>query len=78
MTDDTAEKIFGIVARTFGLEPSELSNSTTADDIDGWDSLSHATLLIRIEKAFNIDLDMSAANQAQDLGALIDLVRAAQ
>ncbi|MEG8018253.1 hypothetical protein [Sphingomonas sp. LR55] len=37
-------------------------------------SLAHATLLIRIEKHFNIDLGPDGSG-AQDLGALIALVR---
>lgn len=63
-----------IVARTFGVDASELSDSTTAQDVDGWNSLAHATLLMRIEKRFNTDLDRAAATGAQDLGALAVLI----
>lgn len=63
-----------IVAKTFGVEARELTDRTTAEDVDGWNSLAHATLLMRIERVFNTDLDRAAASGAQDLGALADLV----
>lgn len=71
-------RVFEIVARTFRVDVAVLSLTTTADDVDGWDSLAHATLLIRLEKAFDVDLDSDEASQAQDLGALIDVIRKAQ
>ncbi|KQN29098.1 MULTISPECIES: acyl carrier protein [unclassified Sphingomonas] len=71
--DAIGEGIFAIVARTFDADAADFDETTTADDVDGWDSLAHATLLIRIEKRFNVDLG-PAGSEAQDLGALIDLV----
>lgn len=72
--DDVGARIFAIVAKTFGVDAAAVDVATTADDVDGWDSLAHATLLIRIEKHFNIDLGPEGSG-AQDLGALIALVR---
>lgn len=63
-----------IVARSFGVDASELTDATTAQDVDGWNSLAHATLLMRIERIFNVDLDRGAAVGAQDLGALASLI----
>lgn len=65
--------VFKVVANTFGISVDDLHEETKADDIDGWDSLAHATLLVRLEKAFNSDIGMEGSF-AQDLGVLVDLV----
>jgi acyl carrier protein len=74
---EVASKVLEIVGRTLGVDAAKLDRSMTASDIDGWDSLAHATILIRLEKSFDLDLDREAANAAPNLGALIDVVRSA-
>lgn len=72
--EEVGAELRAIVARTFGIEPATVSDKTTAEDVDGWNSLAHATLVMRVERIFNVDLDRSAAFAAQDLGALADLI----
>ncbi len=74
MTREEVEAlVFQVVAKTFGVPAGDLNEGMSADDVDGWDSLAHATLLIRLEKTFNADIG-AAGNEAQDLGALVDLI----
>ncbi len=77
LDDKLRREIFAIVAKTFGVSTTYLTDLTNADEIDGWDSLAHATLLIRIEKSFDVNLEKTRANAAQNLGALVTLVREA-
>ena len=72
--EEIGAELRAIVARSFGIDPATVSNTTTAEDVDGWNSLAHATLVMRVERIFNVDLDRSAAFGAQDLGALSDLI----
>lgn len=74
---EVESEIRAVVGRSFGVDAATLSDATTSDDVDGWDSLAHATLLLRIERTFDVDLDRRAAVQAVDLGALTELVRRA-
>jgi acyl carrier protein len=69
------DKVYLIVAKSFDIDAAQLSHETKAEDIDGWDSLAHATLLLRLQRTFNVDLDLRAANAAQTLGALVTLVQ---
>lgn len=73
MSDVTA-KVREVVATSFDIDPSELSDSTTARDVEGWDSLAHATLILRLQRVFGIRLDPAAANSAQDLGRLTAVI----
>ena len=70
LDDKLRREIFAIVAKTFGVSTTYLTDLTNADEIDGWD-LAHATLLIRIEKSFDVNLEKTRANAAQNLGALV-------
>jgi acyl carrier protein len=69
-----ADKVREIVATSFGVDATDLSDGTKARDVDGWDSLAHATLILRLQRVFAIRLDAAKANSAQDLGRLISLI----
>jgi acyl carrier protein len=72
------QKLFDIVASTFDVDSSQINANTAAKDIDGWDSLAHATLIIRVEKYLNVRLPPEEAASAQCLGDLILLIKAAR
>ena len=72
---DVAAKVRETVASSFGVDVASLTDATTARDVEGWDSLAHATLILRLQRIFAVRLDPAQANGAQDLGALIAVVR---
>jgi acyl carrier protein len=51
-----------------------LTRETTAIDIEEWDSLAHISLLVAIEKEFNITLKLTDVNNLQNVGAIFDLI----
>lgn len=53
-----------------------LSDGTTADDIDEWDSLSHIQLIVAIEKSFRIKFTSKEILSWKNIGELIDTVQA--
>ncbi|HET59560.1 MAG TPA: acyl carrier protein [Chloroflexi bacterium] len=52
----------------------EIDRHTTANDIDGWDSMSHMTLLMAIEEDFEIEFEEWEVIDLSDVGELIDLI----
>lgn len=62
------------MARTFDVDPAVISERTTAEDVSGWDSVSHLVLLTGLEKRFNVALPTDKVHAAQDVGALIDII----
>jgi acyl carrier protein len=53
-----------------------LARTATANDIDGWDSLSHVTLLMAVEDHFQIEFGQYEVSRLSNVGALIDLISA--
>lgn len=51
-----------------------VSDSTTADDVDGWDSLEHINLIVAIEKKFSIKFDMKNVVKFKNVGEMVDVI----
>lgn len=72
--DDAMLKIRDALRITFRDPAIEVTRETTADDIDGWDSLSHAILVFRLEKTCNVGIPKEEATSFKDVGALADQI----
>ena len=51
-----------------------LGDTTTADEVEGWDSLSHIQLVVGIEKHFNIKFTSKEILSWKNVGELIDCI----
>lgn len=51
-----------------------LSRETTADEIEEWDSLSHISLVVAIEKEFGIRFALGELQRLKNVGDMIDLI----
>jgi acyl carrier protein len=68
------ERIIGAVARTFMTDPSGLAAETTAQDVDGWDSVAHTMLVLELENEFDVNFEFGETLRAHNLGELAKLV----
>lgn len=57
------------------LDEIELTEDTTADDIDEWDSLSHIQLIVAIEKGFGIKLTAREVKELADVGEMVSCIQ---
>lgn len=59
------------------LEQSDLvlTDETTADDVEGWDSLSHVQLVAAMEEAFGIEFKSREILSWENVGDLIDSIQ---
>ena len=58
----------------FDDEALNISDETTADDVEDWDSMTHITLLSSVEDAFGIRFDMKAVHGLKNVGEMVDLI----
>ena len=70
------EQLTEVFQMVFEDDEIEIDRHTTADDIDGWDSMSHMTLLMAIEEDFEIEFEEWEVTDLADVGELIDLITA--
>lgn len=70
---DVIAKLQGIFDDIF-LKPPKATPALTAADVPEWDSLVHISLMLAIEKAFNVRFRMGEVETTENLGELADLI----
>ena len=55
-------------------EEITVSDTTTAADIEDWDSLTHITLISEVEEAFGIKMSMKDVLSLKDVGEMVDVI----
>ena len=51
-----------------------ISEVTTAQDVEGWDSLANIRIMVSIEKAFGVRFTAAEISNLKNIGALAELV----
>ena len=59
----------------FDDDAIEISESTTAKDVDGWDSLNHVNLVVAVEQKFSIKFTTKEVNKLANVGEFIELIK---
>ena len=63
-----------VFVETFDDESITIDNSMTADDIDEWDSVTHISLVLAVEKEFKVRLNAAEIGDLENVGAMITLL----
>ena len=71
---DTARVLNGVFCEVFNDDAIMINRETTADDIEGWDSLSHMNLIVAVEMKFNIRFTGGEVQGLKNVGDLIDQI----
>lgn len=71
------KRLTDIYREVFEDDTIELHDSMTSDDIEEWDSLTHLSLIMQIEKAFAIKFTTVQIKNMVNVGELIDAIEAA-
>jgi acyl carrier protein len=71
-SSDVEPRVIAVIADTFGVDPSTIGRATVADDVDGWDSLAHTVLMMRLQRVLGAEIDEATASGVETVGDLID------
>ena len=66
------KKLSEIFIDVLDLEEVELTDETSANDIEEWDSLSHIQLIVAIEKAFGIKFTSLEIMKWRNVGEMVN------
>ena len=59
---------------TVFLEPVVLTTEISAKDVPEWDSLTHISLMVSVEKAFGVRFRVGEIENAKNIGEFADLI----
>ena len=73
--EEIMEKVNEIFRDVFDDETLIITDSTNSDDIEDWDSLEHISLIISMEKEFNMKFDIKEVNKLENVGQMVDMIK---
>lgn len=74
-SEELKNRVTSIFRDVFDDDTIVLLRETTAEDIEDWDSLAHISLIVAIEKEFNVKFDLIELKPLQNVGELLDLIQ---
>ena len=75
MADQAFAKLCTVIAGELGADASTFTRDTTAEDVDGWDSISHASVVMAVERAFSIRFTDDEIFEFANVGQMFDRVQ---
>ena len=68
------ERLNNVFRDVFDDDSITVTETTTAADIDGWDSLMHITLISAVEDEFDVAFQMKEVVKMKNVGDMADII----
>ncbi len=75
MEDPILTRLTSIFHEVFGDDELVLRPELTANDVDGWDSLTHIRLIVSVQKAFGVKFSAVEMSRLKNVGDLMTLTK---
>ena len=72
--EEIFKKLNEVFCDVFDEPDIQISDLTTAADIEGWESLTHITLISSVEDAFDISFSMKEVVKMKNVGEMVDII----
>lgn len=72
--EEGAARLTEIMRDVFDVDDLQYSDNLKADDVEGWDSLSHVRFLVTVEKEFGFRFTSSEIDSFKNLGEVLDVI----
>jgi len=74
-THEILAEVTRIFVKVLDNDSIALDHTTTANDIEGWDSITHVQLIVAIEKHFNIRFTSSEIQKFRNVGNICEAIK---
>lgn len=72
--EEVLEKVNDIFHEVFDDDSIVVTEETTADDVEDWDSLMHITLISEVEAEFGFKFQMKDVVGMKNVGEMLDII----
>lgn len=72
--EEVFERLTGVFRDVFDDEEIILTEETTAEDIEDWDSFEHINLVVAVENEFSFKIPMGKVVTMKNVGEMIDII----
>lgn len=74
--EEAYEKLNHVFREVFDDDEITVNDTTTAEDIEDWDSLEHVNLIVAVEKSFGIRFNIGEVTSMKNVGEMMDFIQA--
>lgn len=78
MNDNVWNDLTAIFRESLDNDSLTLTETTTAKDVEGWDSITHVLIVVAVEKKFRVKFTAGEIQQLKNVGDLAALIRRKQ
>lgn len=72
--EEAYERLNRVFREVFDDEEIILQDTTTADDIEDWDSFEHINLVVAVESGFSFKIPMGKVITMKNVGEMVDII----
>lgn len=72
--DEVFERLANVFREVFDDDAIEIYDTTTADDIEDWDSFEHINLVVAVEEEFGFKIPMGKTVTMKNVGEMVDII----
>jgi len=78
MNDNVWNDLTAIFRESLDNDSLTLTETTTAKEVEGWDSITHVLIIVAAEKKFRVKFTAGEIQQLKNVGDLASLIRRKQ
>lgn len=72
--EEIFERVNKVFRDIFDDESITVTDATTANDIEDWDSLEHINLIVAVEEEFGMKFKMGEVVEMKNVGEMADII----
>ena len=70
-----ADRLYNTLAAVLGIDRRDLSEESSPDTIQNWDSLNHLNIILAVEGEFGVGLSPDDAMEMRNVGLIRSILR---